>query len=227
MKIKSIIFFYILSISFATDCQTGIIIYKVSPLEKKESELATKIQKEQELMEFQLSYNSEKSFFKLLKYIPIDELYSKIAATLSGADEDFFQNTVNKTSLYNKTVNNKTYKVNHSYKMNNWELTNENIVINNYVCYKAILKEYNDKTEQYFNTTAWYTPDIPIGYGPIGYGGLPGVILHLQFNNNVFTATDIVLNPKKTDIKTISEGKLVTVKEIVKLMRAARKVTED
>lgn len=70
-----------------------------------------------------------------------------------------------------------------------WEVTKETKKINGFVCYKAIRMpeanslEVNDST---FPIIAWYTPEIPLPYGPFVYGGLPGLILEIQRESNVF-----------------------------------------
>ena len=218
--------FFFLSSQFCLS-QTGRVTYSVVNLNESNATRVKKMKEELELMEFTLSYDREKSFFKKEKHIPKDQLISNIATVIIGAPSDFFQNLKNKESLHNISISNNMYQVDHSYKMKNWTLTTETVVIEKYTCYKAILKEYNSRTESYLETIAWYTPDIPASFGPIGYGGLPGLILQLQYKTSVFTATNIILNPKKVNIENIEIGSKITVKEQVKLLRKGRKVTED
>lgn len=49
-----------------------------------------------------------------------------------------------------------------------WRLTNESKIIMNLSCHKAITEFRGRKY------VAWYTPDIPVGYGPRNFYGLPG-----------------------------------------------------
>lgn len=207
--------------------QTAIITYTVESLNKKDSEIVNKVNAELELKEFTLSYDKTQSFFKQEKYIPKDELYSKLSATVIGAQFDYFQNSTLKEAIHNQEVSGKMYQVDYSFKMKDWKLTNESTTINDYTCYKAILIQYNKRTESNFEIVAWYTPNIPAGFGPIGYGGLPGIILQLQYKTFVYTATAITLNPKNVSLEKIRKGERVSVDKIVELMRAARKVTED
>lgn len=207
--------------------QTGIITYSVESKNENDHEMLRKIKTELELMEFTLRFDSETSHFKKEKNIVKDQLGSDLAITLVGATDDYYQLRNSKNSASNKTISSKVYQVDRSYRMTEWELTNETTLISNYTCYKAVLTEYNNRSETTFTTIAWYTPEIPVGYGPIGYGGLPGIILQLQYRKSVYNATHITLNPKKINVAKIENGEKVDYKEMIRLRRAARKVTED
>ncbi len=63
-----------------------------------------------------------------------------------------------------------------------------------------------------FPIIAWYCPQIPLSYGPNGYGALPGLILKLQVRNILFGVKTIDLQlekkivlPKHKAYKTVSE----------------------
>ncbi|WP_438712837.1 GLPGLI family protein [Aquimarina muelleri] len=69
-----------------------------------------------------------------------------------------------------------------------WELINETKKIGKYNCYKAKYKEI----------IAWYAPEIPLQFGPVGFGGLPGLIIHLEYGGFVdFSVKSLDLNLKK------------------------------
>jgi len=64
-----------------------------------------------------------------------------------------------------------------------WILTKESKKINGFVCFKASRMpspNSNEEVDKSFPIIAWYTPEIPLPYGPFTYGGLPGLILELQ-----------------------------------------------
>lgn len=70
-----------------------------------------------------------------------------------------------------------------------WNITKETKNINGFVCYKATRMPSPDSKEEIekeFPIIAWYTPEIPLPYGPFLYGGLPGMILELQRENVIF-----------------------------------------
>jgi GLPGLI family protein len=88
-----------------------------------------------------------------------------------------------------------------------WKLTQEQKEIGDFVCFKAIL--LNNKK---LDIIAWYSPKIPVNFGPKGYGNLPGLILELSIGPIVYYASKIDLNPfdmikinKPTNGKKMSE----------------------
>ena len=65
-------------------------------------------------------------------------------------------------------------------EINNWEIVNETDTLFNYPCQKA-MTDYAGRTY-----TAWFTMDIPINDGPWKFGGLPGLILKVADDENLF-----------------------------------------
>ncbi len=47
---------------------------------------------------------------------------------------------------------------------------------------------------------AWYTPQIPVTFGPDIYGGLPGLILELKDNRNHYYLQKVILEPRTEEI---------------------------
>lgn len=76
-----------------------------------------------------------------------------------------------------------------------WKLTAKKKKVMDYVCMGADIIEGEE------TITAWFTPEIPVSAGPAGYHGLPGMILGLEKNDEVFLlATGIELNMPKDDL---------------------------
>jgi GLPGLI family protein len=95
-----------------------------------------------------------------------------------------------------------------------WELKNETKIIGKYQCTKATtIKQINSKGEK-VKVVAWFTSEIPIPFGPLGYAGLPGLILELEIVDRRYYTTKISLNPKEViTIKKPIKGINVTEKE--------------
>lgn len=90
---------------------------------------------------------------------------------------------------------------------------------------KAAVEEQEDipMTE----VEAWYSPQVPVGHGPLEYWGLPGLILEVSAGNTTLLCTKIVLNPKeKLEIEAPDKGKEITKQDyqttIVKKMKEFR-----
>lgn len=232
---KKIVTFYIFFLSITGFTQTGEVFYEVSSLKKDklDNPMVIGVANEYESMNFVLNYNNMNSTFRLERSLPISKRWYNFAKILSETYDGFwFQNLFTKESLVNKEIDKTVYQVVYE-RMDNWELTEDTKLIEGYTCYKAVRKELNEtsrlKKNKYLVYIAWYTPDIPAPFGPIGNGGLPGLILRLEKPNLLaFTAKKIVLNKKrKIEIPLPKDGKKINVKERDWLMRKARKVTVD
>ncbi len=129
----------------------------------------------------------------------------------------------------------------------NWEVTGETKQIGNYMAIKAVLKpkpkteeelaeekkkeeeakkkEENGENDGLLNmievevkeTTAWFTPQIPVSNGPGKYHGLPGLILELNEGNTVILCSKIELNPEKFELKEPKTGKKIGLEEFREL----------
>ena len=126
---------------------------------------------------FNLYFNKEQSFFEI-ENLPYD--YSEYSSLFASAT------TKPKYSHYCDLKNQK-FAYGFFYKFYakdyiledtanyNWEITNEEKIIDNLTTIKAIgLTRDNQRVE------VWFTPEIPVTSGPENFMGLPGLILELQ-----------------------------------------------
>ena len=84
-----------------------------------------------------------------------------------------------------------------------WKITGDTKKIGQYQVIKAIgreqkmVKENNKISKVDRKVTAWFTPEIPISNGPELFGGLPGLILEVNNEREMYVLTELVFNPKK------------------------------
>lgn len=84
-----------------------------------------------------------------------------------------------------------------------WKLTTKRKKVLDYVCLGA---EMTHGDEVY---TAWFSSEIPVSAGPEGYYGLPGLVLAVEKNNEIFMlATQVDLSANPTNLESmLKEGK--------------------
>jgi len=96
----------------------------------------------------------------------------------------------------------------------NWKIQKESKKIGEYDCFKAITEIIVNSKGRKQLIAAWFTPEIPVSLGPLGYNGLPGLILELEVYKKIYYAKKITLNPKEEiKIEKPTKGIMVTEKE--------------
>ncbi|WP_158597714.1 GLPGLI family protein [Aquimarina sp. AD10] len=100
-----------------------------------------------------------------------------------------------------------------------WIFKNEKKTIGRYSCKKAVLENPNEAheyitsrdTELYQKLIeVWYTEDIPIKSGPIGFWGLPGLILEIKNGSTHILLDKVVFDLDGFIVKPPSVGEKVT-----------------
>ena len=159
-----------------------------------------------------------------------------ISMKMSGGGKKYL-NTKEKVSLEEDEIFGKAFLIQEPLVQPEWKLVNESKKIGQYTCFKAELtvpvtelqkqnyQEFlkrEEKKPALFKMdepkdrviTAWYTPEIPVSFGPANYWGLPGLILEINEERTVILCSKVVLNSKtKLKIKKPSEGDKVSKKE--------------
>jgi GLPGLI family protein len=155
---------------------------------------------EVEQQEFQLIFNDSVAHFQTISKI---ENSLPSIHIFNQKNDDFAYKTTEEEKILLKLDRNQK-----------WQLSNENKKIGHFTCYKAT-SSYTvvrgNKTMT-FPIIAWFTPEISYSFGPMGYGGLPGLILELQVRNITYGAQKIVLKNSSqiVEFPIISDFKIMT-----------------
>ncbi len=149
-------------------------------------------------VDFILKVKDYESIFQQIESLNIENEPLNLA-NIRGEKGLFYINTKTKETLREKEVMGDIYSVSYSLDSIHWDLKKDKKKIGSYVCYKAVTKrkKITLKGTVIQNIVAWYTLDIPISHGPIGYGGLPGLILELHTGDYVYYTKRISLKLKK------------------------------
>jgi GLPGLI family protein len=138
-----------------------------------------------------------------------------------------------------------------------WIMAKETKQIGNYTCFKATasiladdltwydfswdkLRNNNEENlekkdsdldlneNEMIEVEAWYTPQIPVGHGPLEYSGLPGLILEVSAGNTTMLCSKIIMNPEeKSNLEPPNKGQEVTKKEYQEIIASKMKEFRD
>lgn len=241
MKIyKIFLFCFLFSFSIQAQVKSGVALYGLelsfTPNENAKqnspsgtSMIARMIKKsESELGEVKgvLKFNSQKSYFTKEVPMGIDNSHAlKISLIVLG---------LNNEGYYSSITENERLKVDEEFGkrylieddlLKKWDITKETKKIGKYTVYKATRTKVVENSKGRFESQviAWFAPEIPYSFGPIGYGGLPGLIIQLEDNSHYpskYTIESIDFSEEEIEIK-MPEGQRITSDEIDKMATKA------
>jgi GLPGLI family protein len=132
----------------------------------------------------------------------------------AGGDNKIYKNT--KTKEYLKENVRENLLIEKEEKK--WQITQESKQIGNYLCFKAIDIE---STNTKMKPIVWFTPQIPVSFGPKEFTGLPGLVILVEMKNRTISTSKIVLNPKeKIVFKKLIKGDRITEEKYNENMKA-------
>ncbi|MCT4700212.1 GLPGLI family protein [Tenacibaculum haliotis] len=183
-------------------------------------EMAQKIETIASEFDFSLVFNDSISIFYLEKKIFSDNSAASLAIIHSGYFGRIKQLpnnyiTENLQEDFGKFLVSRPYK--------KWKLHDETKQIGEYLCFKATTfhTTTNSKGKVFKRSfTAWYTPQLPYKFGPVGYGNLPGLIIELQGERATYGVKKIEFyndNTKKNQMPRLKKKKLITEKKFEEL----------
>ncbi|REE27810.1 GLPGLI family protein [Winogradskyella pacifica] len=216
MKQLLIIFLWLILVNDTNieNFQSGEVTYSISMakeiIEKgKANPKLKRLFKNASDVEYQLLFNKKASEYKKIKAMQNDaNSRFNITEIEAGGKNIFYFDLETKENIYSKSIDSETYLI--SRPTYAWKITKESIIIGEYNCLKAIL--LNDEGEE-MNIFAWFTTQIPLGYGPKNFNSLPGLILRLNSGKAVYNATKIKLLNKNILLKKPQDGIKLTYKE--------------
>lgn len=142
-----------------------------------------------------------------------------------GGDGIYYKNITNKKYLHQSDFLGNEYLVSLNEKV--WVLTKEKKVVNNFLCYKAFSEQiyYSEifRKEVLIKHVAWYTPEIPVPFGPTVFNGLPGLVIAAQVGGYYYYADKIEFNLKENPIIIPKKGTVISELELMKKIKEFEK----
>lgn len=165
-------------------------------------------------VEYILSFNVLESTFEPEEILSVDGADNDVEYAILHVGGDGVRHYSSKTniSLWAHDVFGEDVIVVDTINSQNWSITNETKIIGKYKVIKATKKKigFNKKP---IEIIAWFTPEIPNNYGPIGYYGLPGLILEIQERDFIIYAKKIKFKKNPLTLKKPSKGKRMSQDE--------------
>lgn len=150
---------------------------------------------------FSLKFSDGKYLFEL----DSDEQNNSNVMKIGGSSAVYIDMN-NKTSISQENILDRTFLIKETIKTYDWNITTENKDILNKKCTKATLKENP-------NIVAWFTTEIPVSSYPMGYYGLPGLILQLETSSKNYLIQEITLPKDSLSINAPDKGKEISREE--------------
>jgi GLPGLI family protein len=187
--------------------------------------------------QYSLSFNKAECLYEEQEKLEKPEASANggfsVSVSFSGEGKKYL-NLKDKKSIAEDEIFGKEFLIVDPLEKPDWKLLNETKKIGEYNCFKAELfiqvtekqkeeykeflkkeetkpslfkmKEPKDKT-----IVAWYTPEIPVSFGPNNYWGLPGLILEINEDETIILCSKVTLsNKEKTKIKVPNTGEKVS-----------------
>lgn len=156
---------------------------------------------------FSLKFSNGKYLFE---EIPNNQNSGNIMSI--GGSSAMYMDMNKKISISQENILDRTFLIKEEIKTYDWNITTESKEILNKKCTKATLKENPA-------IVAWFTTEIPVSFGPMGYYGLPGLILQLETTNKNYLIQEISPQKDILSIEAPNKGKEIGREEFDKLKK--------
>lgn len=225
-----LVFFVLHSMSFAQEA--SIVTYKVAVFENELNQVVNpyinnktkKFIKSIEESEFVLVFNRSFSIFKLKRSMKVGNKRNADASVIAGGIR--YKNIPDNVSIQQKELLGEIFNIHHDLVSYDWKILRETKLVAGFMCYKAVAQtktiSFSDGNEKSIEVIAWFTPEIPLPFGPAGIDGLPGLVMLASANGgNVFFYVDKIEKKKTIEVKDfidLKKGLNISEKDYLKLV---------
>ena len=163
-----------------------------------------------EFAEFQnqLLFTSDETVYKNLPEDEVegvdlddqDRRKNHMMRRMAPADDIIYCNVEKGLIVAKKEFMDKVFLIRDTLNITQWKITGEQKEVSGMNCMKAeFIPEEGDTNK----VVAWFTPEISVASGPAGYGGLPGLIVHIDVNDG-----ELQISLTSMVMRDIAEGEI-------------------
>jgi GLPGLI family protein len=119
---------------------------------------------------------------------PMKEISRKMALLFISGNGFYFNDLEGNKRIEQYEYRDRLVNVIQKPEKYNWKIKDETKMIGNYKCNKAIsyieVNQQGTKLEK--ELVVWFTPEIPVPFGPKGIDGLPGLMLEVPVSKDYY-----------------------------------------
>ncbi len=169
-----------------------------------------------------------------IKRVDSKNYKSNVIATVRPDDEGLpiYRNIQTDTMIWKTDYGKGVPRIIEPIEKIDWKILNQHKKLDRFECTKAVGKFYGREYE------VWFTPDIPVSFGPYKLGGLPGLILQAKSKDNDIkyelrsietTTNDIekIQPPQKGDLINMEEFKNRKINSLLRVEAKYENVTHN
>ena len=130
-----------------------------------------------------------------------------VSGDYSEEDHAVYKNLTTRTMVEAKDLLADTYIIETRIPQYEWKVCSDSKEVMGLKCYRATLND---------TITAWFCPEIPVSDGPDVYAGLPGLVIDLEDERNIYHCIAINTN-SRSEVAEKKRGKKVTAKRFEEL----------
>jgi GLPGLI family protein len=196
--------------------------------------------------QYSLSFNKAECLYEEQEKLEKPEASANggfsVSVSFPGEGKKYI-NLKDKKSIAEDEIFGKEFLIVEPLEKPDWKLLNETKKIGEYNCFKAeLLIQVTEKQKEEYKEflkkeevkpalfkmdepkdktiVAWYTPEIPLSFGPKNYWGLPGLILEINEEDSIILCSKVTLsNKEKSKIKVPNTGEKVTQKKFDEIQK--------
>lgn len=165
----------------------------------------------QRQLKFELLLDAERALFTLLADNPPTDpleanIYQNAVIMALGANDAHYLDRKEKLRLRRGKLDGAQVNIISPFNKYDWKITGQEKCVGGRTLYEAKTTETitTPRGDEVQNTIyAWFTPDIPLPFGPGGFNGLPGLILELRFGEKRASGYDATLVEIGSNQKTV------------------------
>lgn len=156
---------------------------------------------------FSLKYSKGEYLFE-----PIEDTKNEDQVMSIGENSTIYLDINKDISISQESILDRIFLIKETVKKYTWDITTEMKEILGKKCIKATLKGNS-------SIVAWFTTEIPVSIGPMGYYGLPGLILQLETQTKNFFIQEVSLANNELLIEAPNKGKKISREDFNTLMK--------